>query len=57
MTMDRTALGHTLVRFYLAHGSVIPLLDTLTAREIQLSCESWWVCQWVEFSCDHAHGQ
>lgn len=34
MTMDRTALGHTLVRFYLAHGSVLPFLDTLTTREI-----------------------
>ena len=37
MTMDRNALGHTLVRFYLAHGSVLPLLDTLTTREIYLT--------------------
>lgn len=39
MTIDRNALGHTLVRFYLAHGSVLPLLDTLTTREIHLSSE------------------
>lgn len=39
MTMDRNALAHTLVRFYLAHGSVLPLLDTLTIREIHLTCE------------------
>ena len=34
MTMDRNALGHTLVRFYLSHGSVLPLLDALNMREI-----------------------
>ena len=39
MTMDRNALAHTLVRFYLAHGSVLPLLDTLTMREIHQTCE------------------
>ena len=39
MTMDRNALGHTLVRFYLAHGSVLPFLDTLTMREIHQTCE------------------
>ena len=37
MTMDRNALGHTLVRFYLAHGSVVPLLDCLTTREITMT--------------------
>lgn len=41
MTMDRNALAHTLVRFYLAHGSVLPLLDTLTMREIHQTCK-WW---------------
>ena len=40
MTMDRNALGHTLVRFYLAHGSVLPFLDTLTIREIHHTGES-----------------
>lgn len=40
MTTDRNALGHTLVRFYLAHGSVLPFLDTLTVREIYNTCES-----------------
>ena len=39
MTMDRNAMGHTLVRFYLAHGSVLPLLDMLTIREIHLTSE------------------
>lgn len=39
MTMDRNALGHTLVRFYLAHGSVIPFLDALTTREIYQTSE------------------
>ena len=39
MTMDRNALAHTLVRFYLAHGSVLPFLDTLTMREIHQTCE------------------
>lgn len=34
MTMDRNAMGHTLVRFYLAHGSVLPFLDALNIREI-----------------------
>ena len=34
MTMDRNALGHALVRFYLSHGSVLPFLDTLNMREI-----------------------
>ena len=40
MTMDRNALGHTLVRFYLAHGSIIPLLDCLTIREVHSTSES-----------------
>ena len=39
MTMDRNDLGHTLVRFYLAHGYVIPLLDALTVREVHLTSE------------------
>lgn len=39
MTMDRNALAQTLVRFYLAHGSVLPFLDTLTMREIHQTCE------------------
>ena len=34
MTMDRNALGHALVRFYLSHGSVLPFLDALNMREI-----------------------
>ncbi|CAI8015268.1 RasGAP-activating-like protein 1 [Geodia barretti] len=34
MTMDRNSVAHALVRFYLAHGSVLPLLDVLTLREI-----------------------
>lgn len=34
MTMDRNSVAHALVRFYLAHGSVLPLLDILTLREI-----------------------
>ena len=37
--MDRNAMGHTLVRFYLAHGSVLPLLDMLTIREIHQTGE------------------
>ena len=41
MTMDRNTLGYTLVRFYLAHGSVIPLLDTLTIREIHQTSEGF----------------
>lgn len=49
MTMDRNALSHTLVRFYLAHGSVLPFLDTLTIREIHLTGECWWAGQWEEF--------
>jgi len=40
MTMDRNDLGHTLVRFYLAHGCVIPLLDALTIREVHHTSES-----------------
>ena len=40
MTMDRNSLGHTLVRFYLAHGSVVPFLDALTVREVHLTSES-----------------
>ncbi|KAL5477805.1 hypothetical protein EMCRGX_G024652 [Ephydatia muelleri] len=40
MTMDRNAMGHTLVRFYLAHGSVLPLLDMLTIREIHQTADS-----------------
>ena len=39
MTTDKNALGHTLVRFYLAHGSVLPFLDTLTTREIYSTSE------------------
>lgn len=35
--MDRNSLGHTLVRFYLAHGSVVPFLDALTVREVHLT--------------------
>ena len=46
MTMDRNALGHTLVRFYLAHGSVLPFLDTLTIREIYNTCEFPCGCGW-----------
>jgi RAS protein activator-like 1 len=34
MTMDRNSVAHALVRFFLAHGSVLPLLDVLTLREI-----------------------
>lgn len=52
MTMDRNALAHTLVRFYLAHGSVLPFLDTLTTREIHLTCECW-AGFWVELLCCH----
>ena len=44
MTMDRNALAHTLVRFYLAHGSVLPFLDTLTMREIHQTCELAGLC-------------
>ena len=39
MTMDRNTMGHTLIRFYLAHGSVLPCLDMLTMREIHQSSE------------------
>ena len=38
MTMDRNSVAHALVRFYLAHGSVLPLLDVLTIREINKTC-------------------
>ena len=43
MTMDRNSLAHTLVRFYLAHGSVLPFLDTLTMKEIHQTCK-WLQC-------------
>ena len=39
MTMDRNSVAHALVRFYLAHGSVLPLLDVLTLREINSTSE------------------
>ncbi len=39
MTMDRNSVAHSLVRFFLAHGSVLPLLDVLTYREIQQTSE------------------
>jgi len=40
MTLDRNSLAHTLVRFYLAHGSVIPFLDALTVREVNITSGS-----------------
>ena len=40
MTMDRNAMGHTLVRFYLAHGYVLPMLDMLAIREIHQTGET-----------------
>lgn len=52
MTMDRNALAHTLVRFYLAHGSVLPFLDTLTTREIHLTSECW-EGHWEELRVPH----
>ena len=39
MTMDRNSVAHSLVRFYLANGSVLPLLDVLTLREINNTSE------------------
>ena len=39
MTMDRNSVAHALVRFFLAHGSVLPLLDVLTLREINSTGE------------------
>ena len=57
MTMDRNSVAHALVRFYLAHGSVLPLLDVLTLREINSTSElerdreSVCVCVCVISSC------
>lgn len=51
MTMDRNALGHTLVRFYLAHGSVIPFLDALTTREIYQTSECEGGGAWFPNTC------
>ena len=35
MTTDRNFLAHTLVRFYIAHGAVLPMLDCLVSREVK----------------------
>ncbi len=37
--MDRNSLAHTLVRLYLAHGNVIPFLDAVTIREVNMTSE------------------
>ena len=42
MTMDRNALAHTLVRFFIAHGAIIPFLDCLVSQEVQQTRE--YVC-------------
>jgi RAS protein activator-like 1 len=34
MTMDRNSLAQTLIRFYIAHGAVLPLLDCLISKEV-----------------------
>ena len=40
MTADRNVLAHTLVRFYIAHGAVLPMLDCLVSREVNETSES-----------------
>lgn len=34
MTLDRNALAHTLVRFYVAHSSILALLECLVLKEV-----------------------
>ena len=45
MTMDRNALAHTLVCFFIAHGAIIPFLDCLVSQEVQQTREC--VCMFV----------
>ena len=35
MTMDMNSLAHTLVRFYIAHGAILALLDCLITKEVE----------------------
>ena len=34
MTLDRNTLAHTLVRFYVAHSSILALLECLIMKEV-----------------------